>query len=41
MADEEDQYTDDESCEKVSDTEEDTEEYIVAPIGKEPYFEYS
>lgn len=41
MADEEDQYTDDESCEKISDTEEDTEEYVVAPIGKELCFEYS
>ncbi|XP_031556967.1 sphingosine-1-phosphate phosphatase 2-like [Actinia tenebrosa] len=34
MADEEDRYSDDESCEKVSDTEEDVEEYVVAPIDK-------
>ena len=41
MADGEDRYTDDESCEKVSDAEEDTEEYVVAPIGKGLGFESS
>jgi len=39
MANVDDQYSDEEVCEKVSDSDEDSNEYVFAPIGECVVFE--